>query len=132
VWCIVLAVLLLGVSGTWFLAYRNGWWFYNEDYLTRRLDSLAETYFADFRERIVAESGLEAATTALERMERNGGMTVMLGDIFIGRNASETTLRERFVERAGCDQRHTVANMIPRYPYGANDVEISVRLVCRF
>jgi len=125
-----LAVLLLGVSGTWFLAHRNGWWFYQEDYLTRRLDGLAQVYYADFRDRIISENGKEAAIGALERIEETGGMAVSLGEIFIGRNAGETALRDRFVERAGCDQRETVVNMTPRYPYGVNDMNVSMRLVC--
>ena len=130
-WCIVLAVLLIGASGTWFLAHRNGWWFYNEAYLERKLSDLAHNYFADYRERIITESGVEAATEALRRLEDNGGLVIALGDMFVGRNADKTELRERFLEKSGCDKRQTLANIVPREPYGATDVEVSVKLSCR-
>jgi hypothetical protein len=118
------------VSGTWYLAYRNGWWFYNDEYLSRKLSDLAHNYFADYRERIITENGVDTATTALRRIEDNGGLVIQLGDIFIGKNADKTDLRARFIDRSGCDKRQTVANIIPREPYGATDVEVNVKLVC--
>lgn len=131
VWCIILAILLLGVSGTWYLAYRNGWWFYNDEYLTRKMSDLAHNYFADYREHIITESGVDAATDSLRRIENNGGIVISLGDIFIGKNADKTELKTRFIEKSGCDRKNTVASITPHEPYGATDVEVAVKLVCQ-
>jgi hypothetical protein len=131
VWCIVLAILLLVVSGTWYLAYRNGWWFYNDEYLARKMSDLAHNYFADYRERLIAEGGADSATEALRRIESSNGMVVSLGDIFIGKNADKTDLKTRFIDKSGCDKKNTLANIVPREPFGATDVEISVKLSCQ-
>ena len=95
------------------------------------MSDLAHNYFADYRERIIAESGVEAATTALRHIEETGGLVVPLDRIFIGKNADKTDLKARFIDRSGCDAQNTVAQIIPREPYGATDVDVAVKLVCQ-
>ncbi|MDR0980069.1 MAG: hypothetical protein LBM12_02890 [Candidatus Nomurabacteria bacterium] len=130
IWCIILAILLLGVSGTWFLAYHNGWWFYNDEYLTRKLGELARNYYADYHERIFTESGAEKATSYLRNLSERNGMLIPLGDIFVGKNANETALKARFLEESGCNKKQTVAQITPKEPFGASDIDVAVKLVC--
>ena len=95
------------------------------------MSDLAHNYFADYRERLITEHGVEGATEALRHMESSGGMVVALGDIFIGKNADKTDLKTRLIDKSGCNTKNTVANITPREPFGATDVEVAVKLACR-